>query len=59
VISTTENADPDTTTLTFSTLETNADRAERAYRQTMQDFVAAESTSAIARWNLDKYDRVY
>jgi hypothetical protein len=58
-LSTTENADPDTTTRMSSTLETNAARAESAYRQTLQDFITAESTSATARWDMDRYDRVY
>jgi hypothetical protein len=39
-----------------STLETNAVRAKSAYRQTLQDFIAPESTSATARWDMDRYD---
>ena len=58
-LSTTENADPDTTTRMSSTLETNAARAESAYRQTLQNFIGAESTSATVRWDMDRYDRVY
>jgi hypothetical protein len=58
-LSPTENADPDTTTLMSSTLETNANKAERAYRKTQRDCIAAESTSATARWDKDRYDRVY
>jgi len=58
-LSTTENADPDTTTQMSATLETNAARAESAYRNTLQDFIAGESTSATARWDMDRYDRVY
>ena len=58
-LSTTENADPDTTTLMSSTLETNTARAESAYRKTLQDFIGAESISATARWDMDRYDRVY
>ena len=54
-----ENADPDTTTRMSSTLETNAARTESAYRNTLQDFIAAESSSATARWDMDRYDRVY
>jgi hypothetical protein len=42
-----------------STLETNAARAELPYLQMLQNFVAAESTSATARWDMDRYDRVY
>jgi len=42
-----------------STLETNAARAESAYRNTLQDFIGAESTSSTARWDMDRYDRVY
>jgi hypothetical protein len=56
-LSTTENAD--TTTSMSATLETNAARAESAYRKTLQDFVAGESTSSTARWDMDRYDRVY
>jgi len=58
-LSTTENADPDTTTAMSSTLETNAARAESAYRNMLQDFIGAESSSATARWDMDRYDRVY
>jgi len=58
-LSPTENADPDTTTIMSSTLETNATRAECYHRKTLQDFIAAESTSATARWDMDRYDRVY
>jgi hypothetical protein len=42
-----------------STLETNAARAELAYLQMLQNFVAGESTSASSRWDMDRYDRVY
>jgi uncharacterized membrane protein YccC len=42
-----------------ATLETNAARAESAYRKTLQDFIAGESTSATTRWDMNKYDRVY
>ena len=58
-LSTTENADPDTTTRMSSTLETNAARAESAYRQTLQDFIAGELTSATARWDMDRFDSIY
>jgi hypothetical protein len=58
-LSTTENANPDTTTRMSSTLETNAARAESAYRKMLQDFIAAELSSATARWDMDRYDRVY
>jgi hypothetical protein len=42
-----------------ATLETNAARAESAYRKTLGDFIGAESTSSAARWDIDRYDRVY
>jgi hypothetical protein len=42
-----------------ATLETNAARAESAYRQTLQNFIAVESSSVTARWDMDRYDRVY
>jgi hypothetical protein len=58
-LSTTENADPDTTTRMSDTLETNAARAESAYRKTLQDFIGGESSSSTARWDMDRYDRVY
>ena len=37
----------------------NAARAELAYRNTLQDFIEAESISSTARWDTDRYDRVY
>ena len=58
-ISKAANADLDTTTLISSTLETHANRVESAYRNTLQDFIAAESTPAAAPWDMDKYDRGY
>lgn len=57
-LSTNENAPPDSTTRMSDTLGTNATKAECAYRKTLQDFIVAESTSATARWDMDKYDRV-
>jgi len=57
-LSTTENADPDTTTRMSSTLETNAVRAESAYRNTLQDFIGVESTSSTARWDMEKHDHI-
>ena len=58
-LSTTENADPDTTTAMSATLESNAARAESAYRKILQDFIAGESTTANARGDMERYDRVY
>ena len=48
-LSTSENSDPDTTTLLSATLETKAARAESAYYKTLQDFIGAELTSAKAK----------
>jgi len=42
-----------------STLETNATRTESAYRKTLQDLNAAESTSAKANWAMNKHDQIY
>ncbi len=44
-------------TLTF-TFETNAKRAEDAYRASLEAAVNAESESAITPWKLDKFDRI-
>jgi len=44
-------------TLTF-TFETNAKRAEEAYRASLQAAIGAESESVIAKWRMDKFDRL-
>lgn len=44
-------------TLTF-TFETNAKRAEEAYRASLNAAISAESQSAIAPWKMDKFDRI-
>lgn len=58
-LASTESADPDPESMAVSILELNAYRAERAYRNTIRDYLAMSSQSGIARWTMDQYDRIY
>ena len=42
-----------------STLEVNAERAERAYRKMLSPYKETTSTSDSAQCNMDRFDRIY
>jgi len=58
-LATTESASPDPTTAISSTLELNAERAERAYRKILSSYLYNVSNSAQVLWKMDGCDRIY
>ena len=56
-LATIESYSPDPTTKMFSTLEMNASRSERAYRNMLSTYKETTSTSAL--WEMDRFDRIY
>ena len=55
----TEGADPDPIKLLSATHEVNAGRAERAFRQALNDIITTETDTALVHIQLDKFDKIY